>query len=213
MFEFSVEELSRSLPGWGYPIMLLLMIVEGPIVTMIAAFLASLGIFSWVVVFVLSMTGDILGDVILYAIGFFGGKRVAEKSQKMLGVGNEMIERLEKRFEKSGANIVFYVKSTTGLCWIAFILAGTVRMPFRKFLLFSILGGVVWSGILVGLGYFLGFAAEQIDRYIKFAGWAIFVIALLVLVYITAIKKKLLKKFFANGNDLEKLKKNKTKNE
>ncbi|MEA2007347.1 MAG: DedA family protein [Patescibacteria group bacterium] len=213
MFEFSVEELSRSLPSWGYPIMLLLMIVEGPIVTMLAAFLASLGIFSWVVVFVLSVTGDILGDVILYAIGFFGGKRVADKSQKMLGVGQEMIERLEKRFDKSGAKIVFYVKSTTGLCWIAFILAGTVRMPFQKFLVYSLLGGVVWSGILVGLGYFFGFAAEQIDRYIKFAGWAIFAVALLVFVYITAIKKKLLEKFFVSGNKIEKLKKNKIKNE
>lgn len=213
MFEFSVEELSRSLPGWGYPIMLLLMIVEGPIVTMIAAFLASLGIFSWVVVFVLSVAGDILGDVILYAIGFFGGKRVAEKTQKMLGVGNDMIERLEKRFEKSGAKIVFYVKSTTGLCWIAFILAGTVRMPFRKFLIYSLFGGVVWSGALVGLGYFFGFAAEQIDRYIKFAGWAIFIVALLVFVYITTIKKKLLNKLFANGNGLENMTKNKTKNE
>lgn len=214
MFELSVEELSKALPGWGYPIMLLLMIVEGPIVTMIAAFLASLGIFNWIIVFALSIAGDILGDIILYLIGFFGGRPMAQKTQKMLGVGSEMIEKLEKRFEKSGAKIVFYVKSTTGLCWLAFILAGTVRMSFRKFLLFSFLGGVFWSGFLVGLGYFFGFAAEQIDRYIKFAGWAIFAIAIFVLIYITAIKKKLLEHFFPNiANGLDNFKKKKTRND
>lgn len=200
MFDFSVDELSRSLPGWGYPIMLLLMILEGPVTTVIASFLASLGIFNWMVVFILSMTGDIMGDMILYLIGYLGGHPIVNRVQKMLRIKHGVVEKLEDRFEKSGAKIIFYVKSTTGLSWVTFIMAGTVRMSFRKFALFSFLGGMVWSGLLVGLGYFFGYAAEQIDRYIKFAGWAIFAGVLIVLIYIIIIKKKRLKKLFPNNN-------------
>lgn len=200
MINLSAQELAESLPSWGYPIMLLIMIVEGPIITIVASFLASLGIFNWIVVFLLSMAGDIIGDMLLYGIGFFGGKPILGKAQKILKIKSAIIEKLESRFNKSGAKIIFYVKTTTGLSWITFILAGTVRMPFRKFVLFSFLGGIIWSGFLVALGYFFGYAAEQIEHYIKFAGWIIFAVAILIFAYITSAKKKRADKIISNND-------------
>ncbi len=72
-------ELLQSIEVWGYPLMLVLMIVEGPIVTMTAAFLASLGIFNWLPVFLLSVLGDMVGDILLYGIGFYGGHPIAQR--------------------------------------------------------------------------------------------------------------------------------------
>lgn len=170
--------------------MLFLMIIEGPIATMVAAFLASLGLFNIYVVLLLSILGDIIGDILLYALGFFGGHPLLVKAEKFLKIKQSVIDKIKKKFKEKGSQIIFSVKTTTGLCWIAFILAGTVRMSFQKFVLFSFLGGILWSGLLVALGYFFGYAAEQIEQYIKFAGWAIFSCAVLIVLYISTRKRQ-----------------------
>ncbi len=184
------QDLTRQLQVWGYPIMLLLMIIEGPIVTIIASFLSSLGFFEWHIVYILSIFGDIVGDIIFYFIGFFGGRKILDKFKRKLRIKRSSIEYLENRFEKRGAKIIFYVKISTGLSLITFILAGTMKMKFLKFLQFSALGGIVWSGFLVALGYFFGGLAEEIEKYIKFAGWAILALAIFLFLFINFEKKK-----------------------
>jgi membrane protein DedA with SNARE-associated domain len=207
------QEIAQSIQLWGYPLMFLLMIVEGSITTVIAAFLAASGVFNIQVVFALSVLGDIIGDVIFYLIGRFGGRPAIEKAEKFLKIKKSVVERIYKKFDIYGEKIIFYVKMTTGLCWITFILAGSAKMKFSKFLKFSLLGGIVWSAAIVLLGYFFGYAADQINQYIKYAGGAIFslvILAVLILLVYRA-RKKLKKipilKVFKNSNKKTSLKK------
>jgi membrane-associated protein len=186
----SYENLISYLQFWGYPIMLLLMIIEGPIVTIIASFLASLGFFEWHLVYILSVFGDIIGDIVFYFIGFFGGPKVVEKFKKTLKIKESSLDYIRNSFQTKGAAIIFYVKISTGLSLITFVLAGTMKMKFSKFLQFSFLGGLVWSAFLVALGYFFGGLAEEIEKYIKFAGWIIFSLAILLFFFINFKKKK-----------------------
>jgi len=190
MFNFSSQQFLHLLPYWGYPLMLVLMTVEGPIATLISAFLASLGYFNIGIVFVLSVLGDVIGDIILYYIGFFGGLRILSKAEKFLKIKESVVEKLREKFHANGAKIIFYVKATTGLCWITFILAGTARMKISKFVKYSVLGGLVWSSLLVITGYFFGYAADKISEYIKYAGYFIFIGAILVFIGIAFYKKK-----------------------
>lgn len=192
--ELFYQDLIGQLQVWGYPVMLFLMIIEGPIVTIIAAFLASLGFFEWSIVYILSIFGDILGDVLFYFIGFFGGRKVLEKSKKKFNIKQPSIAYLENSFKERGAAIIFYVKLSTGLSFVTFVLAGAMKMKFTKFLQFSFLGGLFWSALLVGLGYFFGDLAGKIDHYIKFAGWIVFSLVLLLFLIINLKKKKLAQK-------------------
>lgn len=201
MLDLSSVELLNSISLWGYPLMLLLMILEGPIVTMIAAYLASMGMFNIFTVFFLSMAGDVIGDVILYLIGFVGGRPALLKAEKFLKIKHSIVERIRRRFQKSGPRIIFYVKTTTGLCWITFLLAGAVKMSFKKFLFYSVLGGIVWSGALTATGFFFGFAAEQINQYIRFAGWIIFAGAIAVIIGMAIFKNINRKKFIEYNSD------------
>jgi membrane protein DedA with SNARE-associated domain len=190
MFQHPPQELIHILSFWGYPTMLFLMIVEGPIVTIIAAFLASLGYFNIFVVFALSVAGDVIGDIILYHIGYFGGQKILPKVEKFLKVSQSTVEKLKKKFHENSGKIIFYVKSTAGLSYITFITAGTLRMRFSKFVKFSILGGLVWSSFLVIIGYFFGYAAEQISQYLKYAGYLIFAAAVIFFVGLVFYKKR-----------------------
>jgi len=190
MSNISPEQLSHLLTFWGYPVMLLLMIVEGPITTIVSAFLASLGFFNVAIVFALSIGGDIIGDMILYYIGYSGGPRILPKVQKFLGVKDAVLEKLKLQFHKNSERIIFYVKSTTGLSYITFITAGTLQMRFSKFVKNIILGGLIWSSFLVLVGFFFGYAADKISRYIKYAGILIFAGAVVFFIGLTFYKKR-----------------------
>lgn len=190
MFDLSSQQFLHLLPYWGYPLMFVMMFFEGPFATMIAAFLASQGYFNVGIVFVLSVFGDVLGDIGLYHIGYFGGPHIIEKAQKFLKIKDATVEKLKRKFHQNGGKLIFYVKSTTGLSYITFTLAGALRMKLLKFIKYSILGGLVWSSLLVFLGYFFGYAAAQISQYIKYAGIAIFIAAIIAVIVVSLIKKR-----------------------
>ena len=170
--------------------MFLLMVLEGPIASMVGAFLASLGYFNVFVVFFLSVSGDFTGDIILYYMGYFGGRPLLMKVEKFLRVKESLVAKIEDLFKRKGEKIIFYVKATTGLCFVTFVLAGTVRMKLSKFAKFSLLGGLVWSAFLVTVGWFFGYAAEKISRYIEYAGVIIFVGVVIFFIGLTLYKRK-----------------------
>ena len=63
----------------GYGIMFILMLVEGPVITYIAAFAASLGIFNVFYVLILSFFGNLVGDLIFFFIGRVGKESSVQK--------------------------------------------------------------------------------------------------------------------------------------
>ena len=142
------------------------------------------------IVFILSVSGDVIGDIILYHIGYFGGEKILPRVEKFLKISEKTVSRLKRKFHENSGKIIFYVKSTTGLSYITFITAGTLRMKLSKFVTYSILGGIVWSSFLVIIGYFFGYAADKISSYIKYAGIVIFVLAISTLVLVNLYKKK-----------------------
>jgi membrane protein DedA with SNARE-associated domain len=190
------QTIFHFLQQYGYWLMLPLMIAEGPVVTIIAAMLASLGAFNWFVVLILSVIGDMLGDIIFYGLGYRWGMGFVRKVGKYLGITERVVERMEKYFANHGGKTIFAVKSTTGLCWATFVTAGIVKMDFKKFLKYSFLGGVVWSGFLVAMGYFYGYLWKEIKQYISWVGWIIFAVAIISFLIITWYKKNQSEKFF-----------------
>ena len=190
MLGHTSQEFLRILPYWGYPLMLFLMVIEGPIVTIVAAFLSTMGYFNVFAVFGLSVLGDVIGDVILYHIGYFGGSRILTRAEKFLKISQSTVEKLKQKFHENSGKIIFYVKSTTGLSYITFITAGTIKMRISKFVKFSILGGLIWSSFLVLVGYFFGYAADRIGDYIKYAGVIIFIAAVIFFIVFSLYKKK-----------------------
>ena len=188
------QHIFEFLRHYGYFAMLPLMIIEGPVVTIISAMLASMGAFFWPWVLLFSILGDIIGDVILYSLGYKYGMHFVNGFGKYMGITEKLVIKMEKYFQNHGGKTIFAVKSTTGLCWATFVAAGIVKMNFKKFVKYSFLGGIVWSGSLVAMGYFYGYLWRSMKQYISWIGWIIFGVAILSFIIITVYKNYQAKK-------------------
>ena len=198
------QHIFEFLSRYGYWIMLPLMILEGPVATLIAAVLASLGAFNAFVVLALSIAGDMMGDVVLYGLGYKYGLGFVRHIGKYIGITEKLVSKMEKYFTRHGGKTIFAVKSTTGLCWAAFTAAGIVKMDFKKFVKYSFLGGVVWSGFLVAMGYFYGYLWREIRDTIQWIGWAAVGLAMVSFIVITLYKNRQSKKILAeNGGSAD----------
>ena len=67
-----------------------MVIVEGPLVTILAGFLASLGQFNLLICYPLIVVGDVIGDVFMYAQGRWGGKPAVEQWGHHFGIKPEL---------------------------------------------------------------------------------------------------------------------------
>ena len=72
-------EIQHYLAIYGYAALLPLAIIEGPAVTVFAAFLAAQGVFDVVGVYAIVVLGDLVGDVLHYAVGRWAAARWAAK--------------------------------------------------------------------------------------------------------------------------------------
>ena len=189
------QYIFEFLKHYGYFAMLPLMIIEGPVVTIISAMLASLGAFSWPIVLVISIAGDMIGDLLFYWLGYRFGMKFVNNIGKYMGITERLVLRMEKYFQNHGGKTIFAVKSTTGLCWTTFVAAGIVKMDLKKFIQYSFFGGIVWSSFLVAMGYFYGYLWKSIKQYIGWIGWIIFAVAIVSFMIITVYKNFQAKKF------------------
>jgi membrane-associated protein len=195
------QHLFQFLSHYGYWIMLPLMIIEGPVVTIISATMAALGAFNVFVVLIFSIAGDMIGDIILYGAGYKWGMGFVRNFGKYIGITENLVTKMEKYFERHGGKTIFAVKSTTGLCWATFTAAGIVKMNFKKFVKYSFLGGVVWSSFLVAMGYFYGYLWRQIKQTIEWIGWIVFGAAVVTIIAITLYKRHKARKILAEKNN------------
>jgi membrane protein DedA with SNARE-associated domain len=105
--------------------------------------------------------GAIIGDNIGYALGHWGGARLAARYGHYVGLDERRLRLGRYVFLRHGGKLVFFGRFITGLrTWAAF-LAGMNHMPWPRFLAFNAAGGIVWA-LAFGLGYYyLGHALES----------------------------------------------------
>jgi len=190
------QQITQFIQEYGYWILYPLAIIEGPLATLAGGGLAALGLLKSELVFLVAMSGDLTMDLILYAIGFFGNQRLRHFIKRHPRIESRR-KKLQYFFEEHGGKVIFLVKITVGLSYVTFITAGMIRMPLKKFLFFSLLGGAVWSGLLVTIGYFYGNLYKTIGQHIEWAGIIVGGIVFGTWLFANIIKKWEIKKYFS----------------
>ena len=106
----------------------------------------------WVIL--LLMAAAFLGDNTNYWIGRFIGPRVFTQESRWLN--RRYLDRTEMFYEKHGGKTVLFARFLPIIRTFAPFVAGIGHMIYTRFVLFSILGAIVWINSLVFLGYFFG---------------------------------------------------------
>jgi len=142
--------------------------------------LLRLGFFYFLPIYLSLMLGDFAADIAWYWIGFYSGRSFVERFGKYFSLTPEVVERVEFFFHKHQDKILFISKITMGFgfAMATLLTAGIVKIPFKRYVLFNFLGGFIWTGILLGTGYFFGNLYSSINKGFK----VVFLIGLTVLV-------------------------------
>ncbi|HWR16795.1 MAG TPA: DedA family protein [Terriglobales bacterium] len=105
-----------------------------------------------------AITGDNLG----FALGRYAGSPLLARYRKIFHIDPATIRKGEDLFRRRGAVAVFFARFIAGLRVLAGPLAGTLKMPWKHFLIFNALGAIVWVAVVATSAYFLGHAIESV---------------------------------------------------
>lgn len=125
-----------------------------------------------------AVVGAVVGDSIGYSIGRRFGMplfdRLGRRFPKHFGPGHVMLA--ERTFNRWGVRAVFFGRFIALLRIFAGPLAGALKMPYPRFLVANIGGGICWAGGTTALVYYAGVAAE---RWMSRFSWIALVIAII----------------------------------
>lgn len=143
-----------------------LSVLEGPIVTVIAGYLASLGLLNTAGALAVVIAGDLVGDAVLYLVGRKGIKRLPQRWRDRLGLDADRVEALKDHFGARGGRTLVIGKLTHSAGAAILVAAGAARMPPGAFLWWNFLATLPKSAAFLALGYAFGAAYAQIDAWI-----------------------------------------------
>jgi membrane protein DedA with SNARE-associated domain len=104
----------------------------------------------------LAWAGAVVGDNIGYVIGLSGGHRLMLRYGGRIGITAERLKIVEKYFARYGSVVILFARFFVVLRQFNGIVAGTLQMPWWRFLALNAVGAALWVGFWGGLTYVLG---------------------------------------------------------
>ncbi len=144
--------------------------------------------------------GSFLGTVPFYFLGLWGEEFVNKflyKYGKYLFIDTDEVDKAYEFFDKHGHIIVLTGRLIPFVRTVISFPAGVAKMPFKKFTLYTVLGGAIWSTILATGGFLLGERWEIIMVWLEqYETLSILLMILLVVVYFVyeIVSKKIVRK-------------------
>lgn len=109
----------------------------------------------------------VLGSLLGYIIGRFFGDNIQTRRDSLF-FKKKYIENTRKYFEKYGSQTLIIARFLPVVRTFSPILAGIVKMNFYKFMLYNVLGGLIWTVVLVGGGFYFGEKFPWIVDYVQY---------------------------------------------
>ena len=143
----------------GLPGVFLLMVLESACIpvpseaTMLfAGFNVSNGEYSLLAATAVGSIANLVGSWIAYWVGYAGRVDILEKHGKKLHIKKSHLEWADRWFERHGDATVFFTRMLPIIRTFISLPAGVARMPFWRFSVLTLAGGVPWVLMLTYIG-------------------------------------------------------------
>jgi|SRR5579862_146462 len=169
-----LDFLRNAVVAYGYWAVAAALLLEnagvpapGETILLLASFLAysqhELSLF-WIIV--VATAAATVGDNVGFALGYYGGRPLLARYQSLFRIQDTTVARGENLFARYGAVTIFFSRFVFGMRIIAGPMAGVLRMPWRKFLVFNFLGAGLWVTVISVAGYLFGQHWWRLERYV-----------------------------------------------
>lgn len=147
----------------GYSGVALMMAIESAciplpseIIMPFSGYLVSQGQFSLWGVSLAGAIGCVLGSILAYWVGYYGGRPAAEKYGKYILITAHDLDIADKFFQKYGNAAVFFSRLLPVVRTFISLPAGISRMNFPKFIVYTFLGSLPFCYFLAYIGKKMG---------------------------------------------------------
>lgn len=158
-------DLLQLLSTHSYAIMTPAAFIFGPTTSLVAGFLLRIGTVTVVPTFIALAIGELFGDVLWYWLGRSQGKKFVERFGGYVGITGTSIDRARSIFERHHDKIILITKLTAGFGIVSVIqfTAGMSRVSFKRYMALNIFGQIVWTTVLLCIGYSIGHLYTQVS--------------------------------------------------
>ena len=183
----------NTIAGAGYLVLIFVVFAEtglaagfflpGDSLLVVAGLFAAKGDLNVFILLSTLFVAAVVGDAVGYYTGFKMGERIFTR-QKSLFFKPSHLQKANEFYEKYGGKTIILARFVPIVRTFAPIVAGAAKMPYRRFVVFNVIGGLLWVFSMILAGYFLGSTLKSrfgidLDKHIE---WVVIIVVALSLI-------------------------------
>jgi membrane protein DedA with SNARE-associated domain len=137
--------------------------IPSEVLLLLGGTLAATGRFELWAVFVIGIVAQVLGGLVGYTIGRYGGHPFLEKYGKYVLISKRDLKRTHAAFEKYGPWMAMLGRCVPVVRGLIAYPAGIAEMRLDLFIIYTTIGSTIWTALFVILGYTLGDNIEMVS--------------------------------------------------
>lgn len=181
--------MEHFITTWGYLALVVVTVAEAACVPIpsevtigVAGYLASAAgnhKLNLVAVIAVASVGEVLGSLVGYAIGRFGGRPLLENFGRYLLISSHDLDRAENWLDGRGEWSVLVGRVLPLVRTFVALAAGMAEMQLARFVVMTALGSVVWIAVVGTVAYHLGGAWNHLTKGFSMAGYVVAAVVVL----------------------------------
>ena len=183
------EFLLTQIINYGAPILGLIVFIgaigaplPGTLIVVAVGAFCRQGFLSWPITGLVAFICVVLGDGLSYSMGYYARESILRRFS-----ASAQWTQAEKSFQNWGGMSVFLTRFLiTGIAVPVNLLAGTGSFPFKRFMIYDVLGEAIWIFGYGGLGYLFGTQWEVVSDFISNFGGLMLGLVVLVAGFLLA---------------------------